>query len=186
LIARFRLVDPPVCATNPPASDTVPSILLQASGGGSVSWTNSNTSIGLAGSGSGSIPSFKATNTGNNPAIATITIIPTLGNCQGEAQRFTITVLPLSKDVFVPNVFSPNGDGKNDELKVYGNYINKLELRIFNQWGEQMIFINSQTQGWNGTHRGKPQPVGVYAYVLRATLTDGTVINKKGSITLLR
>ena len=52
--------------------------------------------------------------------------------------------------------------------------------------GEEVIFINSQSKGWDGTHRGKPQPVGVYVYVLRATLSNGTVVNKKGSITLLR
>jgi gliding motility-associated-like protein len=88
--------------------------------------------------------------------------------------------------VFVPNVFSPNGDGKNDQLKVFGNYIARLEMRIFNQYGEQVVYLNNQSQGWDGTHRGKPQPVGVYVYVLKAVLTDGTEINKKGSITLIR
>jgi gliding motility-associated-like protein len=69
---------------------------------------------------------------------------------------------------------------------VYGNYIDKVEMRIFNQWGEQVMFINSLTQGWDGTHRGKPQPVGVYVYVLKAVLQGGREVNMKGSITLLR
>ena len=59
-------------------------------------------------------------------------------------------------------------------------------MRIFNQWGEQVMVINNVNQGWDGTFRGKPQPVGVYVYVLRATLSDGRDINLKGSITLVR
>ena len=86
----------------------------------------------------------------------------------------------------MPNVFSPNGDGKNDVLYVYGNYIDKVEMRIFNQWGEQIQVINSRTKGWDGTQRGKPQPVGVYVYVLKAVLANGKTVEMKGSITLLR
>jgi gliding motility-associated-like protein len=59
-------------------------------------------------------------------------------------------------------------------------------MRIFNQWGQQVAFLNSQTQGWDGTHKGKPQPVGVYVYALRATMTDGRTVDLKGSITLVR
>ncbi len=86
----------------------------------------------------------------------------------------------------MPNVFSPNGDGKNDILYVYGNYIDKVDMRIFNQWGQQIATINSKTQGWDGTHNGNPQPVGVYVYVLKAILSDGRTVNMKGSITLVR
>ena len=149
-------------------------------------WVNSNSTIGLAELGTGNVPSFIAVNKGNDPIIATITVTPVNGGCEGTARVYRITVKPLNKDIFVPNVFTPNGDGKNDKLFAYGNYVGKLEMRIFNQWGEQIIFINSLSQGWDGTHRGKPQPVGVYVYVLKATMTDGRIIQMKGSITLLR
>jgi large repetitive protein len=152
----------------------------------SYNWTNSNPSIGLTEFGTGHVPAFIAANTGNNSVTATITVVPMNGGCAGTSGKYNITVKPLNKDVFVPNVFSPNGDGKNDKLFVYGNYISKVEMRIFNQWGEQIIFINSLNQGWDGKHRGKPQPVGVYVYVLKAVMTDGRVVNLKGSITLLR
>jgi gliding motility-associated-like protein len=56
-------------------------------------------------------------------------------------------------------------------------------MRIFNQWGEQIIVITDKTQGWNGTHRGKAQPVGVYVYVLQAELLNGKKVKMKGSIT---
>jgi gliding motility-associated-like protein len=149
-------------------------------------WTNSNPAIGLAPYGTGAVPSFIAINRTDNDVMGTLTVTPANGGCTGAAKNFTVTVKPLNKDVFVPNVFSPNGDGKNDKLFVYGNYIDKVEMRIFNQWGEQVMLINSLTQGWDGTHRGKPQPVGVYVYVLKAVLQGGREVNMKGSITLLR
>lgn len=97
-----------------------------------------------------------------------------------------MATMPLDKDVFVPNVFSPNGDGKNDLLMVYGNYIDRIDMRIFNQWGEQIDRITDKTRGWDGRFKGKPQPVGVYVYVLQAQLSDGRIVNLKGSITLIR
>ncbi len=151
-----------------------------------LNWTNSNPSIGLPSSGTGNVPSFVAVNTGNTNVTATITVTPSINGCIGIARTYIITVRPLNKDVFVPNVFSPNGDGKNDVLLVFGNYIDKLEMRIFNQWGQQIALINSRTQGWDGRDNGKPQPVGVYMYALRAVMSDGRTIQLKGSITLVR
>ena len=154
--------------------------------GATVTWTNSNTAIGLAASGTGNVPQFTATNPGNTDITATITVTPRNNGCIGTPRTYTITVKALDKGVFVPNVFSPNNDGKNDKVMIYGNYINKVEMRIFNQWGQQVAFLNSQTQGWDGTHKGKPQPVGVYVYALRAVMTDGRTVDLKGSITLVR
>lgn len=91
-----------------------------------------------------------------------------------------------SKEIFVPNVFTPNGDGRNDILFVYGNYVATIKLSLFNQWG-QLIFVSENINtGWNGTYKGQPQPVGVYAYTLKVVLQDGTVINKKGAVNLIR
>jgi large repetitive protein len=154
--------------------------------GATVTWTNSNPAIGLAASGTGNVPQFTATNPGNTDITATITVTPRNNGCIGTPRTYTITVKALDKGVFVPNVFSPNNDGKNDKVMIYGNYINKVEMRIFNQWGQQVAFLNSQTQGWDGTHKGKPQPVGVYVYALRAVMTDGRTVDLKGSITLVR
>jgi gliding motility-associated-like protein len=164
----------------------VPSFNPVTTPAASVSWTNSNPAIGLAASGTGNIPSFTAVNLGSTPITAIITITPFINGCVGTVQRYTITVLPLDKDVFVPNVFSPNGDGKNDLLYVYGNYITKVDMHIFNQWGQQIAVISNKTQGWDGRHKGSPQPVGVYVYVLKAELTGGRIVNLKGSITLVR
>lgn len=91
-----------------------------------------------------------------------------------------------SKEIFVPNAFTPNGDGRNDVLFVYGNYVASIQFRIFNQWG-QLVFVSGNiSNGWNGTYNGQQQPVGVYAYTLKVVLQDGSVINKKGSVNLIR
>jgi gliding motility-associated-like protein len=167
--------------TGVPASN-----LNSGSTGVSFNWTNSNPTIGLASSGTGNLPSFTAVNQGTSPSKATITVTPMLNGCAGEPRTYVITVMPLVKDVFVPNVFTPNGDGKNELLLVYSNYIRKLEMRIFNQWGEQVELITDPKKGWDGRFKGKPQPVGVYVYSLKAEMTDGRTINLKGNITLLR
>jgi gliding motility-associated-like protein len=152
----------------------------------SFNWTNSNTSIGLSASGSGNLPSFTALNKGAAPAIGVINVTPTLNGCTGVSHSYKITVLPLEKDVFVPNVFTPNGDGKNEILFVYGNYISKLDMRIFNQWGELIFRTDNKTKGWDGTRNGTAQPVGVYLYALEAVLTDGRTVKINGNINLLR
>ncbi|HTJ12415.1 MAG TPA: gliding motility-associated C-terminal domain-containing protein [Dinghuibacter sp.] len=93
---------------------------------------------------------------------------------------------PLGDNIFVPNVFSPNGDGNNDVLYVYSNAIATMVFRIYNQWGQEVFESRSVNTGWDGTMGGQKQPVGVYVYVLQATMQDGTVVNKKGSVTLIR
>ncbi|HEX6429194.1 MAG TPA: gliding motility-associated C-terminal domain-containing protein [Niastella sp.] len=151
-----------------------------------INWINTDPTIGLPVSGSGTVPSFRATNMTDDPVTAIVTATPYVNGCMGIRQTYKIIVRPLNKDLFVPNVFSPNGDRKNDLLLVYGTYISTLDMRIFNQWGQQMVTITDKNQGWDGKFRGSPQPVGVYVYVLKAVMTDGRTVNKKGSITLVR
>lgn len=90
-----------------------------------------------------------------------------------------------TREIFVPNVFTPNGDGKNDLLKVFGNYIATIDLRIFTQWGEMIFQTSDPATGWDGKNKGKLQPVGVYVYTLKVVRLDGTTVLKKGSINLI-
>lgn len=93
---------------------------------------------------------------------------------------------PAGNLIFVPNAFTPNNDGTNDILYVYGTTIATLEMRIYNQWGQQVFETKDKGRGWDGTMSGKKQPVGVYNYALRATLQDGTTVQKRGTITIIR
>lgn len=92
----------------------------------------------------------------------------------------------LTYNFFVPNMFSPNGDGKNDEFRVYGNTIASLKLMVFNQWGEKVFETADKFQGWNGTYSGNPLPVGVYVYVAQMTFTNGSAQTSKGTVSLIR
>ncbi|MBC9932629.1 gliding motility-associated C-terminal domain-containing protein [Chitinophaga qingshengii] len=92
----------------------------------------------------------------------------------------------LPDGIYIPNAFTPNNDAKNDVLKVYGYIINKLHIAIFDQWGEKVFESNSQDIGWDGTYKGKPMPSGVYVYVCHLVLKDGTSVEKKGVVNLIR
>jgi gliding motility-associated-like protein len=87
-------------------------------------------------------------------------------------------------EVFIPNSFTPNGDGKNDQLKIFGTY-KEYSMNIFNQWGE-LIWSTRQSNGWDGTVRGVAQPSGVYVYVVEIEMFDQKKEIKKGAINLIR
>ncbi|WKZ74912.1 MAG: gliding motility-associated C-terminal domain-containing protein [Vicingaceae bacterium] len=97
---------------------------------------------------------------------------------------------PVPKDTAylnLPTAFSPNGDGQNDVFSVLGaKYVQSIELRIYNRWGQEVFYTNQKETGWDGTFKGQPAPTGVYAYTLVATLPNGEVITKKGNVTLKR
>ncbi len=86
----------------------------------------------------------------------------------------------------VPNAFSPNGDGHNDILYARGEGFVEMELMIFNRLGELVFQTKDNSIGWDGTYKGKPQPVDAYAYILKGLCVSGRSVMKKGNITLLR
>jgi gliding motility-associated-like protein len=114
----------------------------------------------------------------------TVTVTATNG-CSQTAQVTVNVDLPCSS-AFMPTIFSPNGDGLNDELCLMGSCIVNMTFSIYNRWGELVFTSNSQTDCWDGTFRGKPAPTGVYAFKMRATLSDGTIQEESGNISLAR
>ena len=96
------------------------------------------------------------------------------------------TISPLVDNIYVPNAFTPNGDGKNDMVHVHGESIKSLKFYVYDQWGEMLFTSLSPQNGWDGTYKGTREPVGVYVYYLEAIMNDGKQVNKKGTITLLR
>ena len=90
--------------------------------------------------------------------------------------------------VFVPNAFSPNGDGVNDLLmpRIVG-YSRINYFHIFNRYGQQVYTsTNNNYPGWDGKYNGKVADVGTYFWVINVTAADGNKVTQKGDITLVR
>lgn len=83
------------------------------------------------------------------------------------------TVITLSESYLrVPNVFTPNGDGKNDEFRVAYRSIREFHCWVYNRWGKLVFEWTDPAKGWDGTINGKPAAEGAYYYVIRALGTD--------------
>lgn len=88
----------------------------------------------------------------------------------------------------IPNIFSPNGDGKNDILWVRGNGISSegFTLNVWNRYGEQVFQSFSQNEGWDGTINGDPAPLGSYNYYVKLVFLNGSTKELKGNVTIVR
>ncbi|MBC8045510.1 MAG: gliding motility-associated C-terminal domain-containing protein [Fimbriimonadaceae bacterium] len=90
------------------------------------------------------------------------------------------------ENIYVPNAFSPNGDGVNDFFTIYtGNDIQILYVTIFNRWGEIIFQTNDPAIIWDGTHKNVAQPSEVYSYVINYLIESNPVM-AKGNITLVK
>lgn len=104
----------------------------------------------------------------------------------------TITVICNKTIVFIPNTFSPNGDGVNDYFFPRSPGALKIKsLKIFNRWGQEVFnkedfLTNDQAAGWDGKYKGVSQQSDVYPYIVTFLCINGSTFFQKGSITLLR
>jgi len=89
-------------------------------------------------------------------------------------------------DIFLADIFSPNGDGQNDILFMRGKGIKEFRLLVYDRWGEKMFETTDLTLGWDGNYKGKPASQGVYVYYLDALMNTDKKIIMKGDVTLIR
>jgi len=101
-----------------------------------------------------------------------------------------IEILQDCGELFVPNIFSPNGTGPaaNNTLCVFGTpaCIKELNFAVYNRWGEMIFETTDILECWDGTYKGKLMNSGIYVYKLNAVLYDDTVIEQSGNTTLVR
>jgi gliding motility-associated-like protein len=97
-----------------------------------------------------------------------------------------VTVYVEDCATFVPNIFSPNGDGNNDVLYVLSNYIQSMQFVVYNRWGEKVFETKNINEGWNGKYNGEACKPGVYVWYLEAVLLNGETIKRKGNVSLVR
>ncbi len=109
-------------------------------------------------------------------------------NEQGCIGQDTVQITIVDEqDLFIPSLFSPNGDGRNDRFVIHGNCIEDVTLQVFDRAGnlvyEALTLQEATEVGWDGTHNGEKQPIGKYIWRISGTATDGQDLRFQGSDT---
>lgn len=89
-------------------------------------------------------------------------------------------------NIFIPNAFSPNGDGINDQLSFHGQYILDFHIAIYSRWGEKVFETRNLNDTWDGRYQGNWCQPGVYTYYCHVKCEAGFENTLKGDITLIR
>ncbi len=112
-------------------------------------------------------------------------VVESIDHCKDTSAFQMIKVKPIS-NIFIPSAFTPNNDGNNDILFVYGP-VENMHIWIYNQWGVLIFKSDSQSYGWDGTYHGKDQPEGNYTYYFEGyNNSSHSKIIDKGLISLIR
>jgi gliding motility-associated-like protein len=90
------------------------------------------------------------------------------------------------RGVYIPNGFTPNSDGKNDKWFVRGNDIRKIEIAVYDRWGQKMFSTTDIKEGWDGTFKGKSLDPAVFGWYVEGECVSGDRFFLKGNLTLLR
>ncbi|MBK8566908.1 MAG: gliding motility-associated C-terminal domain-containing protein [Saprospiraceae bacterium] len=99
-----------------------------------------------------------------------------------------------SRDIYIPNSFSPNHDGINDTFQPYGGFeiIAIHSMQVYDRWGGKMFEAkqsfkpNDADAGWNGSAREKPADPGLYLYTMNVEFIDGEIILFSGEVNLMK
>lgn len=134
----------------------------------------------------------------DDPTSATPTASPTVtttyvltvtdaNGCTG-SDTVVVTVTMDCGEIFIPNIFSPNNDGHNDALKVYGNLcIDNFHWAIYDRWGELVFESENPSDEWDGTYKGKQLDPAVFVYKLTYTLIGSSEEKEAhGNVTLVK
>lgn len=172
-----------------PVTAAITPVISQGQAPLNVSFTNG--SVGATvyswnfGNGNSSTAQTPPTMVYNGAGTYTVTMLAANGGCWDTAMAIVIVDMPTT--ILIPNIFSPNGDGTNDEFYVVNTGLTTLSCDIFNRWGQKMFTLNSPQQRWDGkAPNGEQASEGSYFYILRALGVDGQTYEREGYITLVR
>jgi gliding motility-associated-like protein len=117
--------------------------------------------------------------------------VTTPGGC-ASSSSITIYTICNGSNWFVPNTFSPNGDGMNDVFYIRGKGLSTIKsMLIFNRWG-QLVFErkdfspNDPSAGWDGTFKGQKAPMDVYVYLIEIVCDNSMTVPYRGNVALIR
>ena len=130
------------------------------------------------------LPDGKSVNAGGVYAVN----LPGIDGCDSLITTI-LSVLEIDYKVFIPNGFSPNDDGINDTWQVFGNkeFMERLEVQVFDRWGEKVFESSDIDFRWNGRFKGKPVSAEEFVYIVKITWAGASAPKVyTGSITILR
>lgn len=127
--------------------------------------------------------------------ISVTTIFTLKGTTQygcSDSDDVQIVIFCDQSQLFIPNTFTPNGDGQNDYFYPQGKGVGKIKMFIiYNRWGQKVFErsnfdANVREQGWDGTFQGKPLNPDSFVYTLEATCDNGETVFFKGDVTIIK
>jgi gliding motility-associated-like protein len=121
------------------------------------------------------------------PTQFTVVATDPVTDCKTKDSVFVDAInLACNKDmVYIPNAFTPNGDGINDIFRVRSENLLSGTLMVFDRWGNKVFESADLTQGWDGAYKGKQQQVESYGYYFSGVCVNGETVVVKGSVTVL-
>lgn len=133
----------------------------------------------------------------NNNAIANpiaiinnnIDYVVQVSNAAGclATDTISVKVFKVLPGLYVPNVFSPNGDGKNDVFRPIPIGLKQINyFKVFNRWGQLVFSTTEQNKGWDGTFKGRAQDAAVFVWIAEGIDYEDKKITQKGIVTLIR
>ena len=99
-------------------------------------------------------------------------VVCSVNNATCASDSMEVTVAVAESYLAVPNVFTPNGDGKNDEFRVAYRSLRDFHIWVYNRWGKLVYESTDPAKGWDGNINGRPAAEGAYFYIVRAMGTD--------------
>ena len=131
-----------------------------------------------------------AYNTKVSPQTTTTYTVVT-NDSLGCSKMDTVTVYVVSDlceetNIFVPNTFTPNGDGQNDILYARSNVVSTIYFAVYNRWGELMFETTDLKKGWDGVYKRMKADPAVFAWYVKGKCYNGKEFFKKGNVTLIR
>lgn len=129
----------------------------------------------------GENPQFLLPNKGE---YSIMLVLENEGGCRDTMLTDVCILDPLK--LFVPNAFTPNADGVNENFIAKGSGVVKFEMRIYNRNNQEIHRTTDMATGWDGIYKGQVVPMGVYAYVIDVEFNDGVEFRKSGTVSVLR
>jgi gliding motility-associated-like protein len=119
----------------------------------------------------------------SQPGEYTVTVM--VNGCS-KSDEIVINYSDCNEVLYIPNIFSPNGDGQNDVLYARGEGVEEFVFIIYDRWGERVFETKNISDGWDGNFRGKQCDPAVFAYYVKVVFESGIEDRRKGTITLVR